>query len=230
MKITSRHGVDSRPLSEWLRDAWQATAGVRRFPLRRLAGAELSATVKRCSRAYSPGRPLLHAVQPIQRNNSGAASAVVRPKRRRTPRRKNCEYAAEHCRTACPLDSRSPIGSMLRERNASRSEELGARQASLFSTLNGAVAATRRFSTLQALVQDSRSEFPFGHEGRPFVGVLSNDGKLLHRWHTVVPCPSNAYHSPSRSLKAKVERRPSAQNLPILSVGANRADSRDTSW
>jgi hypothetical protein len=99
---------------------------VRRFPLRRLAGAELSATVKRCSRSYSPGRPLLHAVQPIQRNNTGAASAVVRPKRRRTPRRKNCEYAPEHCRTACPLDSRSPIGSMLRESNASRSEELGA--------------------------------------------------------------------------------------------------------
>jgi hypothetical protein len=24
-KITSRHGVDSRPLSEWLRDAWRAT-------------------------------------------------------------------------------------------------------------------------------------------------------------------------------------------------------------
>jgi hypothetical protein len=116
---------------------------VRRFPLRRLAGAELSATVKRCSRAYSPGRPLLHAVQPIQRNNTGAASAVVRPKRRRTPRRKNCEYAPEHCRTACPLDSRSPIGSMLRESNASRSEELGAWQASLFSTLIGSVAATR---------------------------------------------------------------------------------------
>ena len=61
-KITSRHGVDSRPLSEWLRDAWRAAAGVRRFPLRRLAGAELSATAKRCSRAYPPGRPVLHAV------------------------------------------------------------------------------------------------------------------------------------------------------------------------
>lgn len=37
-KITSRHGVDSRPLSEWLKDAWHAAAGVRRFRLRLLAG------------------------------------------------------------------------------------------------------------------------------------------------------------------------------------------------
>ena len=27
-KITSRHGVDSRPLSEWLRDAWRAAANI----------------------------------------------------------------------------------------------------------------------------------------------------------------------------------------------------------
>ena len=27
-KITSRHGVDSRPLSEWLRDAWRAAANL----------------------------------------------------------------------------------------------------------------------------------------------------------------------------------------------------------
>ena len=58
-KITSRHGVDSRPLSEWLRDAWRAAAGVRRFRLRRLAGAEL------CDREEvftCPGRPVLHVV------------------------------------------------------------------------------------------------------------------------------------------------------------------------
>src|SRR5215472_5140416 len=46
-KITSRHGVDSRPLSEQLRDAWRVAAGVLRFTPRRLAGAELSATAKR---------------------------------------------------------------------------------------------------------------------------------------------------------------------------------------
>jgi hypothetical protein len=61
-KITSRHRVDSRPLSEWLRDAWRAAARVRRFPPRRLAGTELSATAKRSSRAYPPGKPVLHAV------------------------------------------------------------------------------------------------------------------------------------------------------------------------
>jgi hypothetical protein len=50
-KITSRHGVDSRPLWEWQKDAWHAAVGVRGFPLRGLARAELSATAKRYSRA-----------------------------------------------------------------------------------------------------------------------------------------------------------------------------------
>jgi hypothetical protein len=82
-KITSRHGVDSRPLSEWLRDAWLAAAGVRRFRLRRLAGAELSATAKTCSRAYPAGRQYYTRFSRFHGNNTGAASAVVRPKRRR---------------------------------------------------------------------------------------------------------------------------------------------------
>src|SRR5262245_9389564 len=45
-KITSRHGVDSRPLWEWQKDAWHAAVGVRGFPLRGLARAELLATAK----------------------------------------------------------------------------------------------------------------------------------------------------------------------------------------
>ena len=125
-KITSRHGVDSRPLSEWLKDAWHAAAGVRRFPLRRLAGAELSATAKRCSRAYPPGRRVLQVVIEIialPANSTAitlaAASAVVRP--RRAPRRnQNCEYSHDPRASldSLPLNSRSPTGSMLRERNA----------------------------------------------------------------------------------------------------------------
>jgi hypothetical protein len=56
----------------------------RRFPFLGLARAELSATEKRCSRAYPPGRPVLHAVIEIiaLRANSSpiavAVSAVVR--------------------------------------------------------------------------------------------------------------------------------------------------------
>jgi len=81
-KITSRHGVDSRPLSEWLSDAWRAAVGVRCFPLRRLAGAELSATAGRRPRAYPPGRPILHAVIEIIALPADSAAITQVPRAR----------------------------------------------------------------------------------------------------------------------------------------------------
>ena len=109
-KITSRHGVDSGPLSEWLTDTWRA-GGASAALLRRLAEAEFSATAKERFTCPSSGQACItrgyrdHSfTSRFHGNNTGAASAVVR-KRWCTPRGdQNCEYShgPEHRRTACP--------------------------------------------------------------------------------------------------------------------------------
>jgi hypothetical protein len=102
-KITSRHGVDSRPLSKWLRDAWRAVRECGDF----LCAASPEWNSRRPRRGVHVSilraGPYYTRFSRFHSNNTGAASAIL--KHRRTPcSNQNCEYshAPEHCRTAYP--------------------------------------------------------------------------------------------------------------------------------
>jgi len=115
-KITSRHGVDSRPLSEWLRVPGALPGGALRLSARTsqaalLAGREEVLPWLSCRPRGITGYRDHSFTRRFHGNTAGAANEVVRPKRRCAPRRnQNCEYShdAEHRRTACTR-TRGPL-------------------------------------------------------------------------------------------------------------------------
>jgi len=143
-------------------------------------------------------------------NNAGAASAVVKPKQRRTPRRnQNCEYShdPEHRRTACPPELAVPyrIDAEGQKRPPLTLKGLGARHRLPFFYQHWCAGChSHGFPTLQALVQDPRTEH---------VGIASPDrirGRLRQYARQVTLGP--AALRPPDSLRPRgpfVARRPS---------------------
>lgn len=82
--------------------------------------------------------------------------------------------------------------------------------------------ATSCPSTISATAPDLSPTMPFV-AGGPY----HHHGPLPHRWHTAVRCHRTQI-TPSQSVKASGALPPAW--LPILSEGAEPADSRNKSW